>query len=205
MSWLVLYHALMDSRPTMTLPHTSREFLERYWLKAELFALCKAHGLPTAGAKGDLLRYIACHIDGLPVVPSHSRKRKTRSSVRDITLDSIIEDSYSSDERHRRFFKSVMGPGFSFNVQFMGWMHEHKGEKTYREAIAEWARIREEKRAGRKRSIAPQFEYNRYTRDFFERNPGRTREECIRCWKHKKAQTGSHAYDDADLAALGRG
>ena len=66
----------------------------------------------------------------------------------------------------------------------------------YKEAIIEWHNINEEKKKGHKNSIGKQFEYNQYTRDFFENNKDKTREECIKCWNYKKSKSGSHKYED---------
>ena len=64
----------------------------------------------------------------------------------------------------------------------MNWMKENKGKKTYKEAIVEWRKINEEKNKGYETVIGSQFEYNQYTRDFFARNKGKSKAECIKCW-----------------------
>jgi uncharacterized protein (DUF433 family) len=52
-----------------------------------------------------------------------------------------------------------------------------------------------DKKYGKKIIIGKQFEYNQYTRDFFEDNPKLSREDCIKCWNYKKKQIGNHKYE----------
>ncbi len=185
----------------MGLPNTSNEFLDKYWLKEDLIKICEENNLPKYGSKQDLLDYIACLIDNKPVIKKEN-KREHKSTIHEITPDNIIDKYYSNDENHRRFFISQIGESFKYNVRFMNWMKENKGKKTYKEAIDEWKRISEERKNGYKTVIGNQFEYNQYTRDFFENNHGRSKEECIKCWNYKKSKAGSHKYEDSDLEIL---
>jgi hypothetical protein len=56
-----------------------------------------------------------------------------------------------------------------------------------------------DKKQGKKIEIGKQFEYNQYTRDFFNDNPGLSKEDCIECWNYKKTQKGEHKYTKEDL------
>ena len=47
-----------------------------------------------------------------------------------------------------------------------------------------------------------QFEYNKYTRDFFKSNPNLSKKDCIICWNYKKKQFGKHKYEKEDLNIL---
>jgi hypothetical protein len=38
-----------------------------------------------------------------------------------------------------------------------------------------------DKKSGKETIIGKQFEYNQYTRDFFENNPKLSKEDCIKC------------------------
>lgn len=185
----------------MILPATSKEFLSRYWLKEDLLKICKEYNLPKTGSKQDLLNYITCYIDNKPVIKKENQRIK-KCIFKELSVDMIIENDYSNDENHRHFFSAQIGDNFKFNVRFMNWIKENKGKKTYQQAIEEWKRIFEEKKNGYKSVIGHQFEYNRYTRDFFEKNKGRTNEECIKCWNYKKTKPGLHIYEDADLTIL---
>lgn len=185
----------------MILPSTAKEFLDRYWLKEELVKICKELSLPASGSKEDLLEHICCFIEKRPIAVK-KREIKKRSTIQEIKPDMLIDENYSNDENHRRFFLSQIGRAFKYNVQFMNWMKENKGKKTYAEAVAEWKRICELKRKGVKNPIGRQFEYNQYTRDFFAHNKGLTQEDCRKCWEHKKKKSGPRRYEDSDLTVL---
>ena len=73
--------------------------------------------------------------------------------------------------------------------------------KTYKEAIAAYYDILEEKKRG-KTKIDKQFEYNTYIRDFFADNQGKTLEDAIQCWKYKKQLQGHNRYERSDLVAI---
>jgi len=47
--------------------------------------------------------------------------------------------------------------------------------------------------------IAPQFEFNRYIRDFMADNPDKTRAAAIYFWKLKRLQRGDNIYSATDL------
>lgn len=53
-----------------------------------------------------------------------------------------------------------------------------------------------------KTTIDKQFEYNTYIRDFFKDNQGRSLDEAITCWKHKKSLQGHNRYEKSDLVVL---
>jgi hypothetical protein len=118
------------------------------------------------------------------------------------SLDKPIDVNYSNNEIHRAFFKNTIGEQFKFNVKFMEWMEKNKGKKTYEQAIEMYKKILMDKKSGKKEKIGKQFEYNQYTRDFFENNPKSSMEDCIKCWNYKKKQIGNHKYGKDDLKIL---
>ncbi len=142
---------------------------------------------------------IAYFLDTGKVV-SVSRERKTTVQIGDIDLNTKIESNFVCTEKHRAFFKEHIGSTFSFNVAFQKWLKSNTG-KTYKEAIAAYYQILEEKKKG-KTTIDRQFEYNTYIRDFFADNQGKSLEEAIKCWKYKKQMQGHNRYERTDLIAL---
>ena len=81
----------------------------------------------------------------------------------------------------------------------MNWMKLNTG-LTLEDAINEWFKIElEKKNNNTPKEIAPQFEYNRYIRDFMKDNPGMSRETAIACWKIKKLMRGDNVYRNSDL------
>ena len=176
-------------------------FLDYYWLKSELQGFCRRYGIPVTGSKQELRDRIHTYLnDGS--VEVKSREQITRKSSETIlSLDAVIGADYKSDERHRVFFKQVIGAHFKFNVPFMKWMKLNMG-CTYQEAVEEWHRIDKAKRSGEKFKIGSQFEYNQYMRDFFKSNPNQSRESAITCWKEKRSRPGPNRYEASDLQWL---
>jgi len=111
----------------------------------------------------------------------------------------MITDSYKNSANVRAFFTEYIGTHFAFNVKFMKWMRDHEG-RTLAEAAEEWNRIHEmSKDKDYQTEIAPQFEYNRYIRDFLADNPSLKLQDAIRFWNLKRQKRGSKAYQKSDL------
>jgi hypothetical protein len=182
----------------MKLPESKKELYDTYFLKEDLIKLCKEYNLPTNGSKENLLEYIGNLIENKPVTKIKV-KPKIKNNGFKPSLEKIIDENYSNNEIHRTFFIKATSEHFKFNVTFMNWMEENKGKKTYKEAIEMYNKILLDKKQGKKIEIGKQFEYNQYTRDFFNDNPELSREDCIKCWNYKKTQKGKHKYNKEDL------
>ena len=186
----------------MKLPKTKDELYDTYYLKNELISICKKHNLPVTGSKANLLKYICNYIENKPV-KKIKVKQKIASNDFEPSPKKIIDKNYKNNEIHRLFFVKTIGKHFKFNIQFMNWMNENKGKRKYKEAIEIYNKILLDKKSGKKRNIGKQFEYNQYTRDFFENNPKLSREDCIKCWNYKKKHIGKRKYEKMDLKILG--
>lgn len=125
---------------------------------------------------------------------------KSNTSVENIDEDTLIETNIVCSQKHRAFFESRIGNGFSFNVRFQKWLKANAG-KTYRDAIEAYRQIVEDNKKN-KYPIGSQFEYNAYIRDFFEDNKDKSLNDAIACWKYKKSIQGSNRYDKNDLVVL---
>ena len=188
-------------RPALDRQLDSKTFRDYYYLKEELTAFCRENALPVSGGKQELTERIAAFLETgqIPLkIKTGPAKRKRPDT--EITPDSIIEPGFVCSEKHRAFFKAHIGKGFSFCVDFQKWLKANSG-KTYREAIAAYHTITDEKKSCRT-AIDRQFEYNTYIRDFFADNAGKTLEDAIRCWKYKKSLPGHNRYEESDLSAL---
>ena len=185
----------------MDLPKTKEELYGRYYLKNDLIKICKDNTLPTTGSKENLLKYICEFIEGKSVVKAKTKSKNLGKEFEPL-LEKTIDDNYSNNEIHRRFFVKTIGKQSKFNVQFINWIKENKGKKRYKEAIEIYNKILLDKKYGKKTTIGKQFEYNQYTRDFFESNPNLNRDDCLKCWNYKKKQIGSHKYENEDLKIL---
>lgn len=186
-------------RPELDKTLDSQLFKEYYYLKEELAAFCRQEGLQTTGGKLDLTERIV-HYLKTGEKKSSSVKVIKQQDIGVITSESIIEKEFVCSEKHRAFFKQVIGKNFSFNVTFQKWLKANGG-KTYREAIKAYYQILEDKKHG-KTKIDKQFEYNTYIRDFFADNNGKSLDEAIKCWKYKKSLQGGNRYERTDLVIL---
>lgn len=190
-------------RPDLDEHISVQEFREFYWLKTELVSYCRTNSITIQGAKKELESRIEHFIktgEKLPYL-RHEHNKKIREASPNISLEGKITEQYKNGEASRKFFKSVIGERFKFNVVFMKWMKENS-DKTFKEAIDEWLKIELEVKSGKKKEIDSQFEYNQYTRDFFSNNPHNKREDAIKCWSYKKGFPGSNKYETSDLVAL---
>ena len=190
---------MMTERPVLDKNLDSKTFRDFYYLKEELVDFCRKNGLPVSGGKLQITDRIACFLDTGEIQAPSKAKRKVMT-VSDISEDTIIEVDFICSEKHRAFFKEHIGSSFSFNVVFQKWLKNNAG-KTYKEAIAAYDQILEEKKKG-KTKIDKQFEYNTYIRAFFADNRGKTLEDAIKCWKYKKQLQGHNGYEQSDLVAL---
>lgn len=186
----------MTERPVLERNLDSKTFRNFYYLKEELVDFCRENGLPASGGKIEIADRIAYFLETGEVL-SIPKARKKAAVVSEIHEDTKIEADFVCSERHRAFFREHIGSSFSFNVAFQKWLKSNAG-KTYREAIAAYNQILEDKKK-RKTTIDRQFEYNTYIRDFFSDNPGKSLEEAITCWKYKKSLPGHNRYERSDL------
>lgn len=193
----------MSERPGLTKELGYDTFLQYYYLKEELIAFCKENGVSTAGGKQDITKRIEHFLKTGEKLAGRVVKRKSADIVySELSLDSMIEENFICSEKHRIFFKEIIGTTFSFNVTFQNYLKNSAG-KTYSDAVNEWYKIQDEKKINKGKSkIESQFEYNTYIRDFFKDNSDKTLKDAIRCWKFKKELAGHNKYERQDLSIL---
>lgn len=189
----------MSERPKLDNNLDSETFKECYYLKEELIDFCRKNDLQTTGGKLELTERITNFLDtGKKTYKTHTA-RKTKI-IDEITLDTIIEESFICSEKHRAFYKKQIGNSFSFNVAFQKWLKSNAG-KTYQDSVDAYYQILEDKKKN-KTTIGQQFEYNTYIRDFFNDNKDKSLEQAIKCWKYKKSLKGHNKYEKDDLKIL---
>ncbi len=197
----------MDKRPNLNKRISPKDFREFYWLKEELIQFCRAQGLRTSGSKIEITERIDKFLktgDKEQIKTNSTSKSTSKFDWKNekLSLETKITDNYKSTENVREFFEQQIGKHFKFNVKFMNWMKANTG-KTLEVAIDEWERIRVEKKNNTQaKDIAPQFEYNRYLRDFLVDNPTSSRALGIKLWKIKKSKRGDNIYRKDDLKLI---
>ncbi|MEM7333106.1 MAG: DUF6434 domain-containing protein [Chloroflexota bacterium] len=192
----------MNQRPKLTKEISVADFRDFYWLKKELVEFCRAEGLSRQGGKLEIADRIESY---LTTGRKESKPKKPKAisnfdwNNEPLTVKTIITDNYKNSENVRTFFTAHIGNRFKFSVPFMNWMKGNHG-KTLGDAIEAWHEINQNKKAKKdKKNIAPQFEYNRYIRDFLEDNPTATRAEAIEHWKIKRSMRGDNVYRKSDV------
>ncbi|QAA32264.1 DUF6434 domain-containing protein [Clostridium manihotivorum] len=193
----------MSERPVLSKELKPDTFLQYYYLKEELVSFCKENGLSATGGKQDITKRIEHFLRTGEKLVSRIVKRKNADlNYHKLALDNTIEENFVCSEKHRVFFKSVIGNNFSFNVTFQKYLKSSAG-KTYSDAVKEWYKIQEDKKKNKGNSpIDNQFEYNTYIRDFFKNNGDKTLKDAIKCWKFKKGLAGHNKYEKQDLSVL---
>lgn len=193
----------MSERPILSRELEHDAFLQYYYLKEELIAFCRENGLSTTGKKQDITKRIEHFLKtGEKLVTPAVKRKNVNTNSNELSLDSIIEENFVCSEKHRAFFKAIIGYTFSFNVTFQKYLKSNAGKK-YSDAVNEWYKIQENKKKNKGKSqIDSQFEYNTYIRDFFKDNSDKTLKDAIKCWKLKKGLAGHNKYDRQDLSAL---
>jgi hypothetical protein len=184
---------------------TPAEFSATYFHKLKLVAMCREYGLPTQGAKLELSARILAYLKGESFSDSKNRSKHGLQINNSfnwhnalLTRETLITDNYKNTRNVRTFFSQEIGPHFKMNVAWLNWMRSHVGYNLG-DAITAWEETVLTKKAQRgKNTIAPQFEYNRYMRDFFADNPGVGRAKAIHCWKMKRDTPGIKAYERSD-------
>lgn len=209
-------------RPELTRSIRSEDFCNYYWLKEELQDFCRQYDISTRGGKIEISKRIErflvngfvssadransrLSLPARPSGPDHSRwtQKSSSSGLYDHALSpaTIIPSHFKCTQECRAFFESVIGPKFHFSVYMQDFFRQNVG-KTYQDAIDAWyAEEARKKDKNYKKEIAPQFEYNRFTRDFFNdpKNKGKTHQDAIAAWKIKRSRPGDNVYSPDDL------
>jgi hypothetical protein len=193
------------TRPDIDKIETGDELKRWYWLKQELVDFCKRTQLNYVGAKFDILERIANKLDNVNKINSKPIISKQQSSKFDwhsenLTLDTVLTDSYKNTQNVRRFFLQHCGDKFHFSIPFMDFMKNNCG-KTLQDAINEWQRLNKQSKDKKFKSEIPTGnQYNKYIRDFFADNPNLTIDQARHFWKLKRSlPLGRHVYEKTDL------
>ena len=185
-------------RPALSKGMKPEDFRNNYYLKAELMDFCRREGISSQGGKPELNERVAHYLETGEELPPKGQRRSKPPETFHLCLP--IEKNIYCSEKHRAFFKSQIGEGFRYNVEFLQWLRDNPG-KTYGDAVEQFYIIAERKKHSRT-TIGRQFEYNAYIRDFFDNNEGMSLEDAIRCWRYKKGIPGHNRYEESDKAAL---
>lgn len=193
-------------RPSTRELNTSADFLQWYWLKEELVAICKQLNIPHTGSKFELRDRIVYALDHdgavRPTPPKNRPKSSFNWAKEKLSLETLITDSISFGPNFRRFMKSQLGNRFRCHSDFMDWVKANPG-KTLSDAVIAWEALEGRKNnESFKRAIAAHNMLSQYVRDFLEDNPGKDLKDALTYWNLKKkmpTEGGAVKYHSSDL------
>lgn len=187
-------------RPILHTDLSAEEFLNYYWLKAELQEFCRGNGLSAAGSKGEITDRIRTFLQTGEIIKPMRKAIVRPKKQKELNLDTVISEDHRCSQHVRAFFKTVI-PAFHFSTFIQHYFKQNIG-KTYRDAVTAWHEEEDRKKdPSYKKEIAPQFEYNRFIRDYFAdpNNKGKSRAEAIAAWDNCKRLPGTRTYRPASL------
>jgi hypothetical protein len=193
-----------DARAPLTRSTSARDFRDFYWLKEELQRFCRAHGLSTSGGKREIADRIE-HLLRTGQRPEPASSLKSNAALRrpantapagKLSMATCAPAGFRCTQEARAFFEEALGRSFRFTVSLQRFIKDHPGV-TFARIAEEWRRQEAMRKSGSFRpEIAPQFEYNQFTRDYFAdpRNESKSRRDCIEAWKRTRARRGDNKY-----------
>ena len=170
----------IEQRPELTARRLTGAELQRwYWLRSELADLARQMRISPSGSKQELTARLALALDGVPVpVPNSSRRRTpARQLTGPVDLATVIPVGQRSSQLLREFFQAQIGSGFRFDGAMRAFITNNPGQ-TLGDAVAYW----HTSRSHEQKDIEPQFELNRFTRQWHLDHPGSSRVELLQAW-----------------------
>ncbi len=192
---------MKQERPLLDEKISVQDFKDFYWLKEELVTFCRKNGISYVGGKIEITNRIIKYLEtGEITKPKTTRQKKLPKPTKPLTLETVIGVDYRSYKEKKEFLQSIIGKQFHFTVHLLNFFKQNAGKKTYGDIVDEWYKEQKLKSdPNYVKEIAPQFEYNKYIRDFMKANPHRKRKDAIKYWKLKKSMPGDNKYSEKDL------
>jgi SAP domain-containing new25 len=185
----------MIRRPELSIGLPAKEFAAWYWLKEELVAFCRMNGVSPSGTKLELVERIKTFLEGKPVRAKTSIMRRLGAMPPDFTLDTVIGEGWRCNPHLGAFLREATDGSFRFNAEVRKLIHHGHG-KSLADVVACY---RKSVLPGRKKAAIPtQLEYNQHFQDYFQANPGATREQAIAAWWTTRGQRKRVDLDDSD-------
>ena len=193
-----------ESRAELSKATRPEDFRDFYWLKQELQGFCRAQGLATSGGKREIAERIEHYLRTgqrlraatRPALETAAARRVNATPAAALAMTTRAPAGFRCTQEARQFFERHLGKRFRFTVPLQDFIKAHPGV-SFRQIADEWQRQDALRRAGAWRpEIAPQFEYNQFTRDYHAdpRNQGKTHRDCLEAWNRVRARRGEHKY-----------
>ena len=164
------------ARPPIESVTAEDELRRWYWLRTELAQLARALGVTTTGSKLELTERLADTLGGRQP-PARARRVATPQLAGPLDGTTVIPVGQRCTQQLRAYFTAAVGRGFRFDGPMRAFISS--GGATLDQAVEHWHLSREREPA----DIAPQFEYNRFTREWRADNPDGDREALLAAWR----------------------
>ena len=174
----------MSIRPELKPDTDAVAFSDHYWLRKELVVFCRSNGLSTAGSKQDLTDRIAAMLTGTPQ-PLVQRRPSRKNMPVVFTRETPIGPGWRCSQALRAFISAEIGRPFRFD-RFMRKQIKVGDGTSLGAAIDAWR-----KQEGRSYEIEPQFQYNRFTREYREHVPKAPHSEIVAAWRRYREMPSS--------------
>ncbi|MGL5851696.1 MAG: DUF6434 domain-containing protein [Phycicoccus sp.] len=169
-----------DARPPLAPGLPAEELLRWYWLRSELVGLARALGVPASGSKAELTDRLHRVLGGAPPNDARPPRRAARAPLPEPLMEaSVIPPGQRSTQQLRAWFTARLGPSFRFDGHLRGFLAGSDGSATLGDALAHWHATR----ALPRETPAEQFEYNRFTRQWWREHPGGDRAGLAAAWR----------------------
>jgi len=172
------------ARPLLTDKIGLNDFYNYYWLKEELVQFCRQHQLPTNGNKKTLTERIAAYVSGKPI-PITTNSRVKVKMPDEFTHQTIIGKNWRCSQDLRFYLEQEIGSHFHFDKVMRDLIHNGQG-KTIGEVIRTW--LDSQNKHKQETEIAPQFEYNRFIRDYFQLHTEANFKDAVKAWNIHKSR-----------------
>ncbi|WP_327341403.1 DUF6434 domain-containing protein [Streptomyces europaeiscabiei] len=175
---------MTEQRPALALSLTGEELRRWYWLKDELLAFARSIGVGTRGGKQELTDRLAAVLDGRPLPPAAPVRRVVGALLPEpVTEDTVIRAGQRCSQQLRDFFQAEIGPAFRFDAAMRSFIADGAG-RTLGDAVRHWHATRGQG----PQDIGPQFELNRFLRDWNAAHPGAGRNAALAAWRDHRSR-----------------
>ncbi|SCA58875.1 hypothetical protein AB751O23_AX_00050 [Chlamydiales bacterium SCGC AB-751-O23] len=176
-----------------------KDFKKYYFTVAELKIFCKEQKIPLSSCdrKFDILNKIETFLEIGRLTPSTKTSKQAalfNKKPRVLNDEQKIGEGFKFTREARVFFEETLDKKFKCSVPFLAWVKVNS-DKKIKDLKEKYLSL---KLLKGKKTINKQFEYNKFTRDFFLANPSLSREDCLNCWR-KVRELKDRKYSDQYL------
>ena len=201
---------MREVRPDISEVSDADTFERWYWLSAALVRKARQLGLSTSGNKQVLRDRVLTYLrDGRVLEASVTVPPVSKDDFdwarAPLLASTRITSGISFGPNLRRFFRDYLGCKVTFSIDFMAWVRANPG-RTLAEAADVYRSLQlRDKSPGYQREIAQDNQFNQYTRDCTDANPGIFHATVRKLWLLRRslpAPGGRIRYSAADLDLL---